>query len=147
MELLSSLLMRADRSETPELKHEITSVLLLDDDTLLADSLRHLLEERNYLVTCVSNGVEGIKEIMEADFDVIVCDLLMPKMAGDVFFKAVEHAKPHLGTRFIFITGHAGDIGVDRFLRESKAAVLYKPLHADELASTIESVRRKTCHR
>ncbi|MDP9291592.1 MAG: response regulator [Verrucomicrobiota bacterium] len=136
--------MRTDHHQTPPLKHEIARVLLLDDDALLADSLRHLLDERNYLVTCVSNGVEGIREIMEADFDVIVCDLLMPKMSGDVFFNAVEHAKPHLASRFIFITGHAGDIGVDRFLRETKAAVLYKPLRADELARTIESVRRKT---
>lgn len=136
--------MSTDHHQTPPPKHEIASVLLLDDDALLADSLRHLLEDRNYLVTTVSNGVEGIREIMETDFDVIVCDLLMPKMSGDVFFKAVEHAKPHLGRRFIFITGHAGEVAVDRFLREANAAVLYKPLQADELARTIESVRRKT---
>src|SRR5215210_4141579 len=100
--------------ETRPAQIEIRRILLLDDDVLLADTLQHSLEERNFIVTSVTNGVEGVREIVETDFDVIICDLLMPKMAGDIFFKAVEHTKPHLCSRFIFITGHAGEIGVDR---------------------------------
>jgi len=64
---------------------EIKSILLLDDDIDLADTLKLLLESRNYVVTTVKNGVEGLHEIMAFDFDIVMCDMLMPSMPGDMF--------------------------------------------------------------
>src|SRR5882672_11486609 len=94
------------RTDSPEPSLEIKSILLLDDDVELADTLKSLLESRNFVVTTVRNGVEGLREAMSLDFDVIMCDLMMPTMPGDMFFTAVQRTKPHLCERFIFITGH-----------------------------------------
>jgi CheY-like chemotaxis protein len=66
-----------ESSETSEL--EIKSILLLDDDSDLADTLKLLLESRNFVVTTVANGVDGLREIMSLDFDVIICDMMMPR--------------------------------------------------------------------
>lgn len=118
-------------------EHEIRSVLLLDNDVDLADTLKQLLETRNYVVTTVSNGVEGLREVMELDFDIIICDLMMPQMPGDMFYLAVQRTKPHLCSRFIFITGHSGNPRVDRFLDKTEGYALMKPIMMDDLIKTI----------
>ena len=119
---------------------EIKSVLLLDDDVEFVEALKALLESQNFLVTTVENGADGLREIMSLDFDVIICDLIMPHMPGDMFYLAVKKTKPHLCNRFIFITGYSENPRVDKFLKEVNGLVLIKPVLADELVSTISLV-------
>lgn len=119
---------------------EIRSVLLVEDDIELALNLKRLLEERDFMVTTVSNGAEGLREVMAFDFDAIVCDMMMPKMPGDMFFVAVSRAKPHMTRRFVFITGHGGDARVAEFIEKVRGVVLNKPVSGDELVRTINRV-------
>ena len=129
-------------TEPPEL--EIKSILLLDDDMELVEALKALLESQNFLVTTVENGADGLREIMSLDFDVIICDLVMPHMPGDMFYLAVKKTKPHLCNRFIFITGHSENPRVDQFLKQVDGLVLIKPVLADELVSAISLVLKQT---
>ncbi len=128
--------------ETTDL--DIKSILLLDDDVELADTLKMLLESRNFLVTTVKNGVEGLHEIMAFDFDIIMCDMMMPAMPGDMFYLAVQRTKPQLCKRFIFITGHSDKPNIDEFLKKVDAVVLTKPVITDELVDAISFVMKKT---
>jgi len=127
--------------ETSEL--DIKSILLLDDDAELAYTLKSLLESHNFVVTPVSDGAAGLREVMEIDFDVIICDLLMPGMPGDMFYLAVNKVKPQLADRFVFITGHKGTPKVDEFLQNVDGVVLYKPVLIDELIRMIGLVIQK----
>jgi len=129
-------------TEPPEL--EIKSILLLDDDMELVEALKALLESQNFLVTTVENGADGLREIMSLDFDVIICDLVMPHMPGDMFYLAVKKTKPHLCNRFIFITGYSENPRVDQFLKGVNGLVLIKPVLADELVNAISLVRKQT---
>jgi DNA-binding response OmpR family regulator len=126
---------------------EIKSILLLDDDTELADALKDLLETRNFVVTTVNDGADGLREVMQMDFDVIICDLLMPGIPGDMFYLAIQKVKPHLADRLIFITGHKGDPKVDGFLKSIDAAVLFKPVLTDELVRMISFVLNRSARR
>ena len=119
---------------------EIKSVLVVDDDTELAETLKELLEGCNFVVTVVGNGVEALREVMALDFDVIVCDLLMPKMPGDMFYLAVKKTKPHLARRFLFITGHADNPKVDGFLKSIDGLMMYKPVRTEDLLGMINRV-------
>lgn len=121
--------------DTPGL--EIRSILLLDDDLDLSMALKGLLESRNYLVTTVESGVEGLREVMATDFDVIICDMMMPRMPGDMFFRAVGRTKPHLCARFIFITGHSGNPKVADFIETVGGLVLFKPVLIEDLIGMI----------
>ena len=129
-------------SESSEL--EIKSILLVDDDLELADTLKLLLETRNFVVTTVNNGAEGLREVLALDFDVIICDMLMPKMAGDMFYLAVQKTKPHLASRFIFVTGHSDNPKVSAFLETVKGSVLYKPVLTDELVRSVSMVLQRS---
>ena len=134
----------AESSElgTPEL--DIKSILIVDDDQDLAETLRALLESRNFVVTAAKNGAAAFHEIMALDFDVIVCDLLMPHMPGDMFYLAVQKAKPELAKRFVFITGQSGRPNVDAFLKGIDALVLFKPVLMEDLIQMISLVLKRT---
>jgi len=119
---------------------EIKSVLLVDDDKELAETLKELLEAYNFVVTVVGNGVEALHEVMSLDFDVIICDLMMPKMPGDMFYLAVQKTKPHLSRRFLFITGHADNPKVDGFLKSIDGLTMHKPVQTENLVRMIKRV-------
>jgi DNA-binding response OmpR family regulator len=122
---------------------EITTILLLDDDVELADTLKALLQSRNFLVTTAKNGVEGLREVMAMDFDVILCDMMMPTMPGDMFYLAVQKVKPHLCPRFLFITGHGDDPKTNAFLQKADGLVVFKPVPTEELVQMISLVLQR----
>jgi DNA-binding NtrC family response regulator len=115
----------------------VVKVLLLEDDIHFADILKTYLESLFYEVTAVKSGVEGLKAVMAADFDVIVCDMLMPHLPGDMFYLAVEKTKPYLCKKFIFITGHKGLPKIDNFIKSINGTILPKPFHMDTLREMI----------
>lgn len=126
--------------EVPPQKRKI---LVLDDDKDLVFLLKEYLLTENFEVTAVENGVEGVKHVMAADFDVILCDMMMPKLPGDMFYVAVERTKPHLCKRFIFMTGHKGNPKVDEFIRKVKGLMLWKPFEMYVLLEAINTVLKK----
>ena len=128
----------------PQNEIEIKSILLVDDDTELADTLKELLESRNFVVAVQPNGAAALREVQAIDYDVIVCDMLMPKMAGDMFYLAVKKIKPELAARFIFVTGHADNPKVEAFLKSIDALVIFKPVLMEELVAMISLVLRRT---
>lgn len=116
---------------------ESKSILLLEDDVELTEALTAILEMQNYYVKVVHRGVDGLREIAALDFDVIICDMVMPGLPGDMFYLAVQKLKPHLCSRFLFITGHKGNPSVSSFLSKVNQPVLYKPLTLDSLLDEI----------
>lgn len=125
-----------DNSPLPERKN----ILLLEDDVGFAALLKEGLEHEGHLVTIVQNGAEGLKKIMSDDFQVIVCDMVMPNFPGDMFYLAVERARPHLCKRFIFISGHQGDRNIDQFIRGIRGLMLWKPFEIHVLFDAIKTV-------
>jgi DNA-binding response OmpR family regulator len=129
-------------ASAPEL--EIKNVLLVDDDEALANTLKLLLESHNFIVTTACNGADALREIVAFDFDVIICDMMMPKMAGDMFYLGVQKVKPHLISRFLFVTGHADNPKVDTFLKSIDANVIFKPVLTEELVRMISFVLKRS---
>ena len=112
---------------------DIKKVLLLEDDELVSKFIKMALESKGMDVVTVSNGVEGVHAIKDADFEAIICDMMMPKLPGDMFYLAVERIKPHLCPRFIFITGYKDDPKINDFLKKVNGALLLKPFKMDDL--------------
>jgi len=130
-------------SRIQDMEIDIRNVLLVDDDEDLRSALKALLEARSFVVTTASNGVEALRETMQFDFDAIICDLLMPTMPGDMFYRAVERTKPNLCSRFIFITGNRLDPRREQFLEEIQGEILNKPFQVDDLVEVIGLVSRR----
>jgi len=119
-------------------------VLLLEDDPQFKDIMKEFLSTHNFDVVAVQNGVEGVHEVLANDFEVILCDMMMPTLPGDMFFRAVERMRPHLCDRFIFMTGHRGNPKVTDFIRNVNGTILSKPFHVDDLLEMIAFVQVRT---
>ena len=117
------------------------SVLLLEDDPQFKEIMQEFLSSQGYNVASVQNGVEGVHEVLAKDFEIILCDMMMPTLPGDMFFRAVERMRPHLCNRFIFMTGHRGNPKVNDFIRTVNGTILSKPFHVDDLLEMIAFVQ------
>jgi DNA-binding NtrC family response regulator len=131
-------------AETPGSTERKGKVLLLEDDPQFKEIMNEFLVSQDFDVSSVQNGVEGVHEILARDFDVILCDMMMPTLPGDMFFRAVERMRPHLCNRFIFMTGHRGNPKVNDFIRTVNGTILSKPFHVDDLLEMIAFVQIRT---
>jgi CheY-like chemotaxis protein len=118
-------------------------VLLVDDDATFQEIMKDFLVECGYNVVAVQNGVEGVHEVLASDFEVILCDMMMPTLPGDMFFRAVERMRPHLCSRFVFMTGHRGNQKVNDFIQLVNGTILNKPFKVDDLLEMIAFIQVK----
>src|SRR6476646_10955942 len=80
-------------------------VLLLEDRDDFREVLRDHLVSRLFEVTSVPSGVEGLRQIMKGAFDLIICDMMMPQVGGEMFYWAVTRVRPGAARRLLFFTG------------------------------------------
>jgi CheY-like chemotaxis protein len=142
--------MSNDPEQSPEIKvYDLTDsdasftpkrILMLEDEIEFSAMIKELLESHGYVVTCVDSGTEGFKCIMAQNFDIILCDLLMPTLPGDMFYLAVEKTRPKLCKRFIFISGHRADPRWEAFIKKIDGVILWKPFPTNELVAAINRV-------
>ena len=118
-------------------------VLLLEDRDDFREVLRDHLAYRCFQVTSVPSGVEGLREIGKDAFDLIICDMMMPRMGGEMFYWAVTRIRPAAAQRFIFFTGHRNNATIEFFFKRVNATVLIKPFSLKALDSTIADVLRR----
>lgn len=124
-------------------KPRFKSVLMLEDDLALAEMIRVFLDSNYYRVTHVTNGADGLRKILDHDFDILLCDMVMPNLPGDMFYLAVERTKKHLCSRFVFMTGHQANPKYDEFIRKVKGPMLWKPFLMADLLSMLERTMEK----
>ncbi len=118
-------------------------VLLLEDRDDFREVLCEHLASRGFEVILVPSGVEGLSEIRQNGFDLIICDMMMPRMGGEMFYWAVTRSRPATAKRFIFFTGHQNNAAIEFFFKRINATVLIKPFQLKALDSTIDDVLRR----
>lgn len=137
MELgLSGISTKENRTLAPRAR----KVLLLEDRSDYRNVLREYLISCSYQVTSVASGIDGLRQIMNGRFDVILCDMMMPNMGGEMFYWAVTRVRPAARESFIFFTGHKNNPTIEFFFKRIKARVLYKPFKLSALDAAIQEI-------
>ena len=72
-------------------------VLVVDDDHDLAELLREVLTYDNCEVDIATNGMEAMDRLRTGEYDVVVCDLMMPRVDGEVLYNDVVRQIPVSG--------------------------------------------------
>lgn len=114
------------------------SILVVDDNPLIVNVLRGLLGSQSYQVFVSNNGAEALELLQSKEVDVIVCDVMMPRMDGYQLHEQVRN-KPELAhIPFVFLTAlsdrveitHGKEVGADDYL--------VKPFDPKELLAVVK---------
>jgi CheY-like chemotaxis protein len=108
-------------------------VLVVEDEPALALAVAEALGDAGFAVDRASDGEEGLTRLSEAAYDLIVCDLKMPRIDGMQFYRAMAAATPALARRVIFVTGDVAGTDAERFLDETACRWLSKPFRLGDL--------------
>jgi CheY-like chemotaxis protein len=115
------------------------SILVVEDETALATAVIDALRDDGYLVEHAADGEHALAKVKEQAYDLVICDLKMPRLDGRAFYRAVSAAAPQLAKRMILVTGEVVGADVQHFLEESGCRWLAKPFRLGDL---LQEVRR-----
>ena len=119
-------------------------VLVVEDDYELADLLSEVLILENCTVDLASNGMEAIEKLREADYEAIICDLMMPRMDGETLYNEATKQFPYLADRFLFITSQAARrSGFADFVFRTGNSLLEKPLEIEQLRAALKELLQR----
>jgi DNA-binding NtrC family response regulator len=110
---------------------ESHSILLVDDDPLVLAGFREILTREGYDVTAVFSGREAIDRLEERPYDVVLTDLLMPRISGLDVLRATHEKHPD--SIVIVVTGYASVRSAVEALRLGAHDYLIKPCDEQEL--------------
>jgi CheY-like chemotaxis protein len=115
-------------------------VLVVDDESLVAESLRLVLSDE-FSVTAITDPEIALAGIVGGEsFDVILCDVMMPVLNGVELRNRIEAVSPDQAARIVFITGGIVRPDVRALLERVPNAWLEKPLDIEGLR---ELIRRR----
>ena len=116
----------------------MTTVLVVDDEALIAMALEAALQDAGYQVTTAANGRQGLERLAEARADIVLLDMMMPVMNGPAMLGAMA-ASPELSVIPVIILSSLPEATV-RAQADGVAAILRKPYTANEVLRAIERV-------
>ncbi len=115
-------------------------VLVVDDETAILRSIARLIGRDHDLHT-IDDAREALKRITTGEiFDVIFCDVMMPRMTGLEFWEAVRAHSPAVAARVVFLTGGAFSGSMEQRLEELNHVVLRKPFSPNDLRAAIHQL-------
>ena len=112
-------------------------ILLAEDDQVMREYLTRALERAGYAVAAVDRGTAAIPLLETEPFDLLLTDIVMPKMDGIELARRAAEMVP--GLRVMFITGFAA-VTLKAGREMPNARVLSKPFHLRDLVAEVDRV-------
>ena len=116
-------------------------ILIVDDEAVIRETLKEILEYESYPADEASNGEEALQMLKKTDYDVVLCDIKMPKIDGmEVLEKGLD-LKPE--TQFIMISGHGNIETAVEATKKGAYDFLEKPPDLNRLLVTLRNALDK----
>ena len=119
------------------------TILLVEDEPALAAAVADSLGDAGYRVERAADGEEALARVEAGPFDLVICDLKMPRLDGRAFYRWLCKKNPSLARRMIFVTGDVAGTDAERFLVESGCRWLAKPFRLRDLLRMAHEVMRQ----
>src|SRR5579871_341908 len=116
-------------------------LLIVEDEVRMADLLRKGLTEEGHTAICASDGAEGLALARSHDFDVVILDIMLPKMSGYDLAKRLRAEK--ISTPILMLTARDAVPDVVRGLDLGADDYMTKPFSFDELVARLRAVKRR----
>lgn len=117
------------------------SILIAEDNQVMADVVRFNLERAGYDITMACSGEEAWEILEEESFDLLVTDFQMPYMNGDELCKRIKESGQHVDMKVIMCSAKGFELKVDRLQEECNIMrLIYKPFSPNELKEIVAEV-------
>ena len=131
---------RAVVDAPPESESAPARILIIDDEPLLGQTLLYAFKGRHDVSICTS-GRDGLARLaQDAQFDLVLCDLMMPDVSGAAVFEGVKRDYPQLVPRFVFMTGGAFTERAREFLSQHPGVQLEKPFNIADIEKILRQL-------
>ena len=117
-------------------------LLIVEDEARMADLLRKGLAEEGHMVTCAPDGAEGLALAKAYEFDVIVLDVMLPKLNGYDLAKRLRVEK--VRAPILMLTARDTVPDIVRGLDTGADDYMTKPFSFDELVARLRAVKRRS---
>jgi two-component system NtrC family sensor kinase len=117
-----------------------STVLVVEDEPALAAAVTEALTDAGFVVDRAGDGEEALRRVAAKPYDLIVCDLKMPKIDGIRFFQKLSASHPDAARRVMFVTGDVAGTEAERFLQDSGCRWLAKPFRLGDLLRTARDI-------
>ncbi|MCL6260039.1 sigma-54 dependent transcriptional regulator [Aquiflexum sp. TKW24L] len=119
----------------------MSKILIIDDERIIRSTLREILEYEKYEISEAQDGEQGLKMMQEEDYDLVLCDIKMPKMDGiEVLEKTAEMDKSPL---FIMISAHGSIETAVEATKKGAFDFIPKPPDLNRLLLTVRNALDK----
>ena len=108
-------------------------ILIVEDDEAIRRPMARFLTWRGAEVLETGDGEEALGRLDQWPADVILADLRMPRMDGIELYRRLEHARPDLAARMMFLSGDVFRLADSANIPVAPERVLVKPVDLDEL--------------
>jgi two-component system NtrC family sensor kinase len=137
----SPLAAGAETEPAPAERVERLRVLVVDDEPHILHYMQATLESWGHEVVLARDGSQALKRALMQPFDLIICDLRMPRLGGREMFHTLARMHPTVADRIIFATGDTVRGDTLQFLEELGRPFLQKPFKLDALRRVLAGVR------
>ena len=119
-----------------------TKILFVEDEVLLANNLKKILEFEDFDVTTAINGTEAFEFARKNKPDLVISDIMMPGMNGYEFFTAFKKLG-YDDVPFIYLTAKADFRDIRSGMNSGADDYLVKPFHLSELRARVSAIIRR----
>jgi len=112
-------------------------ILIIDDEKSIRNTLRDILTYEKFEVDEAADGAEGLKKVETQDYDVVLCDIKMPKMDGMELLAKILSAKPDVPV--VMISGHGTIDTAVEALKKGAYDFISKPPDLNRLLVTVRN--------
>lgn len=121
----------------------MSRILIIEDEASIRRVLTKILSEESdtYLVDEAEDGVQGLEKIKNTDYDLVLCDIKMPKMDGVELLEAVKKIKPEIP--MVMISGHGDMETAIQTMRLGAFDYISKPPDLNRLLNTVRNALDK----
>ena len=123
------------------------SLLLVDDEVELAQTLADLLEPDGHRIDIAANGAIALEKLHKTSFDAIISDLRMPVMDGPALYEALQRELPSYLNRIIYVTGDTLSSRVHEFLNSNTVPVVEKPYRLKDICRALSELLGKAAQK
>ena len=110
-------------------------ILVVDDEPLICEGIRRALSGHD--VEVAPSGRDAIRLCEDGEFDLVLCDVMMPDVSGMEVYGRIRTARPGYEERFVFMTGGAFTPKARQFLESVANEAIIKPFSLRELRSLV----------